>query len=106
MIEEKLIPLVAINVICFSSYTLPLFLMPLLAHERNISQTTIGLIFSFFSVGEAIVSIICGKMMFIWGKKLLLKLGFYTLALSLFFFGLMFFIENKALFIIIGNNIN
>jgi predicted MFS family arabinose efflux permease len=74
--------------ICFSSFTIPLFLLPEEAFKRDISQTTIGVIFSIYSVGTVMISLACSALMVKWGKVKLMHFGFYALAISFFILAL------------------
>ena len=60
--------LLGINILCFTSFLLPISFLSDFSENKGISKITIGLILSFYPIGATLASIILAKYMSLLGK--------------------------------------
>lgn len=81
---------------------MPLTFFPLFCKDRGVQEGTIGLILSFYAIGMVISGPFIGPKLFKWGRHRILYTTMVISGISVVCFGLLKYIQNKYIFILVG----
>ena len=101
-ISKKMFIIILFAIFSQIGYSLLAPLYPFLAEERGISSSLVGIIFSSFAISNFLLTILTPLLSEICGRKNLLILAILTESSCTIWFGLISFIENRSLFIILS----
>lgn len=96
------IGIIILHLFLFSAFSLPLAYFPGEAQSRGISKSEIGYILAIYSIGGAFCSIVLGKKMAFWGRRLLLLINGLFVACGTIGFGLIYHLTKSVQFFIIA----
>ena len=91
--------ILVLNFFLSATYSMPFSIFPLIASNKGVSHSLIGLIFSVFPLGSIIPSLIFAKMMKVWGRIKLLFISCLLLGISTILFGLLDRIDSTSVFL-------
>jgi MFS family permease len=94
--------IITLNFFLSATYSMPFSIFPLVATNKGVSHSLIGLIFSVFPLGSIIPSLIFAKMMKIWGRIKLLLISCFLLGVSTTLFGILERFESSTAFIAVA----
>lgn len=86
----------------WACYMLPVPILPEEAINRSISLDIVGIILAVYTITFLLASFIIGKMMALWGKIRFLNMALILLFLTTFSFGIIMFIKEKNIFIVVA----
>lgn len=64
------------------------------AAEKGVDVLWVGFVFGILNIGAFLSSLVFGKMMNIWGRKLVLSLGIISIAVTTLTYGLLDYVDN------------
>lgn len=86
----------------FAGYGLPITLYPQLAAKIGLSSTFVGIVFALFPFGGFFAPLLTGKFMRFYRKDLLLTSFLFITGASKVLFGILYYIENVWIFMVIS----
>lgn len=100
--NKKIILLFIINTFVSMGYSIIAPLFPVLGRKISLSENVLGWIISLYSLADFIITPFTLQLIFIFGRKHLFYLTNITLAIVIFIYGLLVFVNNYYIFLLIS----